>query len=479
MFNHLHSQLINPELIKQELARRDLANFTTYTWNRYELMWHHSYLARKLTEFFFDPIKNRLIVELPPQHGKTELITKRLPSFMLGINPDLRIAAGAYNEEHANKYNVAVQKIINTHEYNRLFPGTTISGNEFSLDAKGKLFKCTQSEFQVINHKGSFLTVGIGGSITGNPVDIGIVDDPFKDLASYKSEVNRNTVWEWYNLAFDSRLHNKSKVIIVQTRWGEDDLIGRIKSNDPENKEGWEFITLRAICEHDNFDYDPRKEGEALWPERVSLEELLIRRSRIGEKNFVSLYQQRPSIETGEIYCRDSFKEYDSLPKRFSRSCISIDATFKGNKKSDYVVIQAWGVYDNQFYLIDQVRDQMGFVKTLNEFVRFCKKHNRITAKLIEDKANGPAIIDVLKKKTNGVIAINPKDSKEARAHSVTPLYQGGDVFLPKKCDAPWVGSYIEEHVSFPYAKYDDQVDCANQALDYLKGKKMMTIEFD
>ena len=100
------------------------------------------------------------------------------------------------------------------------------------------------------------------------------------------------------------------------------------------------------------------------------------------------------------------------------------------------------------------------------------------TAKLIEDKANGPAIIDVLKKKTNGVIAINPKDSKEARAHSVTPLYQGGDVFVPNKCDSEWVEGYIEEHVSFPYAKHDDQVDCANQALNYLKSEKMVSIVF-
>jgi predicted phage terminase large subunit-like protein len=473
-------QLISDDLIDKELARRNLLDFNKYTFENYECNWHHKVLCEKLTKFALDPKCNRLIVEMPPQHGKSEHISVRLVCFLLGINPDLKVVNTGYNLDHIKKYNVQSQRLISSPKYQAVFPNTKLRSmvdkNNFSN--KGKFVE-NQNIFEIVQHKGSYKCVGVGGALTGSPADIAIVDDPFKDYEEARSQNRRDLVWNWYNSVFCSRLHSKSKIIIVQTRWHEDDLIGRVLNSNSTEK--WDVLTLRAIKEEkDDFPYDKRKTGQALWPNRFDLE--LLNNARLRDnKTFVSLYQQKPAPDEGTIFKKDTFQFYPiAWDKQFkvTMSCLSVDAAFKDLNTSDFVVIQYWVATScDKIIKIDTCKAKLSFTKTIEKIKEFNTKY-KPKALLIEDKANGPAIIDSLKTnlKNTNIIPINPKASKESRAWSVTPMFDARKIYFPQ--NSPWIDDYTNELLSFPNAKHDDQVDATTQALNYLKSKKILEIVY-
>src|SRR5699024_42067 len=304
------------------------------------------------------------------------------------------------------------------------------------------------------------------GSITGEGADLLIIDDPLKNNEEAQSQTIRDKVWDEWETTLSTRLHKGGSVIVIMTRWHEDDLVGRLLERSPHD---WERIRLPAIAEDDD-DLLHREEGEALCPELgYDKEWAEIKKIEVGSNTWASLYQQRPSPSDGNIFNRNWWQFYNKPPSRFQEIVQSWDLTFKDANSSDYVVGQVWGRNGADKYLLDQVRAKMDFPATVQAIRTMSRKWPRAKAKLIEDKANGPAVIASLKREISGLIAVNPEGGKVVRAQAVTPDIEAGNVFLPE--NEPWIHDFIEECSSFPNGKHDDMVDSMTQALNRMGSK--------
>ena len=252
------------------------------------------------------------------------------------------------------------------------------------------------------------------------------------------------------------------------------DLTGQLLSKmQSEEGDTWQIINYPAIAEHDE---PHRKTGEPLHAERYPLEALERIRAAVGERDWAALYQQHPVPDGGGLFKEQWIQYYRQadLPSKFDKLVTSWDMTFKDGAGSDYVVGQVWGRAGAKFYLLDQVRGQMDFVKTKAAFVALAEKWPHAVRKLVEDKANGPAIISELRDKVAGIIPITPKESKEARAYAVSTLWEAHNVYIPDPQETKWVGrDFVPELLSFPAGAHDDQVDAMTQALSDLKVGRM------
>lgn len=280
----------------------------------------HKNYYRVLEQFAQGKIR-RLIVSMPPQHGKSVGSSMLLPAYMLGLNPDLRIAIASYSASLATKFNRRVQRILESGEYADIFPETSIKG----ACAGGRKYVRTADEVEIVEHQGVLLSVGREGALTGNQVDIFVLDDLYKDAMEGNSPVVRENCWEWYTSVVRTRMHNNSAELIVFTRWHEDDLIGRIAAKERvvgldnwsqlENPDPatWLHLNLEAIKESPPTQIDPRERSSALWPDRHSAE-LLAQKRALDPNRFQAMYQGHPSSKEGLLY-GDNFRIYDTLPE--------------------------------------------------------------------------------------------------------------------------------------------------------------------
>ena len=450
--------------LKIREARNNLLSFISVTYKDYKIGWVHQEICQTLDLFLKDLIdgkRPRLIITMPPRSGKSEIVSRRFPAYFLGKYPDLSIISVSYSASLAEDFSRDVQRIIDSDEYKKIFPNTKLS------DKKDKNYKRTSDIFEIVGHKGVYCSAGVGGGITGKGCDILIIDDPIKNRQEANSENTRKKIFDWYSSTAYTRLSPIGGVIMMCTRWHLDDLIGKVLND--KNQKPFHVISYPAIAEHDE---PHRKQGEALHPERFSLEILNEIKSTLSASDWLSLYQQRPTPEGGAIFETSKIRYYDesSEPKRFDQIVGSWDMTFKENKTSDFVVGQLWGRKGSEFYLLDMVRDRMDFVKTLKVFINFANKHKNCNCWLVEDKANGTAIISTLKKHISGIIPITPKESKQERAYAITPYLEAGNIFFPK--NQKFTKDLEEEMLQFPAGAHDDTVDSMTQALNYFRMKK-------
>ena len=450
--------------LKIREARNNLLSFISVTYKDYKIGWVHQEICQTLDNFLKDLIdgkRPRLIITMPPRSGKSEIVSRRFPAYFLGKYPNLSIISVSYSASLAEDFSRDVQRIIDSDEYKKIFPNTKLS------DKKDKNYKRTSDFFEIVDHKGVYCSAGVGGSITGKGCDILIIDDPIKNRQEANSETVRKKIYDWYSSTAYTRLSPIGGVIMMCTRWHLDDLIGKVLSD--KNQKPFHVISYPAIAEHDE---PHRKQGEALHPERFSLEILNEIKSTLSTADWLSLYQQKPVPEGGAIFETSKIRYYDesSEPKRFDQIVGSWDMTFKENKTSDFVVGQLWGRKGADFYLLDMVRDRMDFVKTLKVFINFANKHKNCNCWLVEDKANGTAIISTLKKHISGIIPITPKESKQERAYAITPYLEAGNIFFPKNQN--FTKDLEEEMLQFPAGAHDDTVDSMTQALNYFRMKK-------
>jgi hypothetical protein len=294
------------ELLRRRRARANLLDFTLYTKPDYEAGWHHRLLAGTLDRFAAGLIP-RLVVCIPPQHGKTELVVRRLAAKLLGDDPDLRIISCSYSASLASDGNRDVQRIIDDEPYRRLYPGTALAGRNVRTVA-GPMPLRNSDVFEVAGRRGFYRSAGVGGPITGKPMDVGIIDDPFKNREEADSPVVRESVWQWYTGAFLSRAHKGTRILVCHTRWHPEDLVGRLlkQQQDDPKASRWEVLVLPAVCKADGDGCgSPRRAGEALWPERHPLT-LLEQKKAANPYDWWSLYQQEPrnpgSTEWPESY---------------------------------------------------------------------------------------------------------------------------------------------------------------------------------
>ena len=458
--------------LQRRRAQHSLADFVLYTYDGYQMGWFHREVCDVLDKFLQDVIDGkgpRLILAAPPRSGKSEICSRRFPAYVLGRHPDLELIACSYSAELTERMNRDVQRIIDDEPYHDIFPETYLQGSMFAPKGS-KVAARTSDYFEVVGHKGRYRSTGVGGSITGMGAQILIIDDPVKDREAANSKTIRDKTWDWFTSTAYTRLAPGGGVLIMLTRWHQDDMAGRlIDLSERGDGERYEVICYPAIAEHDE---PHRKEGEPLHPERFNLEALQRIRQNVGERDWAALYQQRPVPDGGGLFKESWLRYYrdSDLPPRYDKAVISWDMTFKDSDSSDYVVGQVWGRKGANFYLLDQVRGRMDFVKTLDAFVSLARKHPHVVRKLVEDKANGPAIISALRNKVSGIVPVVPKESKEARASAVSTFWEAGNVFLPDPVTHPWVRlELVPELTAFPAGAHDDQVDAMSQALNDLK----------
>ena len=476
----LQSNPRNVELLRKELtrekARRSIADFCLFTDDRYQMNWHHRLLCEYLDAFTRKEVR-RLMVFMPPRHGKSELVSRKLPAFIFGRDPDANIISTSYSADLAQRMNRDVQRIMDGAPYMELFPETRLSGKN-SRTVTGHALR-NSDIFEIVGHRGSYRGAGTGGGITGMGGDYIIIDDPIKNREEANSTTYREKLWEWYTSTLYTRQEKNGSILITLTRWHEDDLAGRLldlAKKDP-SADQWEVLLLPAVAEKNRHPRDPRQEGEALWTDKYPLTELAKIRATVGIYDWSAMYQQRPQPQGGTIFKREWMNQtYRELPAG-ATLIQSWDLPFKNSEASAKCAGIIMARKGAQLFFVDVVNDKMDFTTTITAIRDMAAKHPKARAKVVEDKANGPAIIDYLGKTIPGMIPFNPRGSKEDRALSVAPYFEAGNVLFPEY--APWKADLIDYLLRFPGTTYKDTVDATVQAILYLMSKPTARIGGD
>jgi predicted phage terminase large subunit-like protein len=433
------------------LAREHLAAFATLVWRRFKVARHHRLLIQKLEAVERGEI-DRLMLFMPPRHGKSLLASTLFPCWYLGRHPDRSIIASSYGAELATDFGRRVRNHMTDGLYQRIFPKTVVSGDSsaahrFNLMAGG-----------------AYYAVGAGGPLTGRGADLLLIDDPVKNREDADSAAYRKSLREWYESVAYSRLEPGGAIVLIQTRWHQDDLAGWLLKEHAS--EGWEVVSLPAIAE--GSDVLGRAEGEALWPERFGCEALARIREAIGGAAWAALYQQRPTAAEGAIFKREWWRTCNDPPERFERVLLSLDTAFKASQTADYSAAVVLGVAKTAYHVLDVWRGRVEFPELRRQVEVLASKWNPERV-LIEDKASGQSLIQALRAETRlPVTPIRVDADKVSRANAVTPLVEAGKVYLPER--AEWLADFLEEASNFPAGAHDDMVDALTQALNFARG---------
>jgi len=427
--------------------------------------WHHELVAEYLTLAAAGQIR-RLILNIPPRFTKSRLATVLWPCWLWARHPETNWIFGSYASELSTDHSRDRRTVLQSEWYQRLW-GSRV---EFAADQDRK------TVYQNLN-RGTMFSTSVGGTVLGMGADFIVVDDPHNPR-QVLSDVERLEAGRWFDQQLSTRLNNPATgvIVVIMQRLHEDDLTGHVIQRGQ-----WTHVSLRAEAEEDETIVFPlsgrvvqRKRGDALDPARFPKPVLDAQLAIMGSWAYAGQFQQRPVPLGGGIFKEIWFKDrWTVLPERFEELVQSWDCAFKETKDADFVCGGLWGRVGAKFYLIDQVREHLSFTQTCARIAKpegkYADLWKAATSKLIEDKANGTAVIDTLKSRVTGVIAVEPEGGKESRAQAVAPLAEAGNVILPHDDLFPWVRAYVHELCAFPGAAYDDQVDQTTQALHRMK----------
>lgn len=403
----------------------------------------------------------RLIINAPPRGLKSHLASVALPAFYLGHHPAGRVVGVSYGAELAEEFARRTRRVMQSPWYQRLFP-TRLSERQVVHD-----FETTAG--------GARLATSVGGALTGWGADLIIVDDPTK-ADDALSEPRRSGANMWFDNTLLSRLNDKKHgvIVIAMQRQHQDDLVGHVLQSP-----GWEVVSFSAIAtEDEHYLIDTplgrrrytRRTGEALHPERESLETLFALRSSMSEFTFSAQYQQAPIPLAGAIVRTEWLKFYKpgEQPAHFDRIVQSWDTANKTHELNDFSVCTTWGVSGKYFYLLHVFRERLTYPDLKRKVIELAKPYPNATI-VIEDKASGTQLIQDLRHELYGVQPYEPPAGveKAVRLHMQTPMFEQGFVLLPES--AFWLTEYVAEITGFPGARYDDQVDSTTQALAYMR----------
>lgn len=452
-------EFLRREQAKRALARKSYKRYLYYvhgdSWKRTRMS---DYLADRVQEFVEANTGNAydiMVIQTPPQHGKSLTITETFPSWYMGRFPKNRIIEVSYNEDTARRFGRKNMEKVET-----------VGKSLFGL-ASGSIW--TTTEFELSNGWGKMMSRGVMSGITGNPANLMVIDDPIKNRAEADSEAYREKLWgEWQN-SMKSRLAAGAKVIMIATPWHEDDLMARVIAREPN------VTVIRLPVEAEENDLLGRAVGESLAPE-LGKDNHWLEQFKGGYLNdpvnggmraWQALYQCSPRVEGGNLVRREWWRYYDRKDiTAFGTTVISVDAAFKDAEDNDFVAIEVWSKLGNNYYLRYCLNQHLNFPNTV-QMVRLIKRlFPESQYILVEDKANGSAIIQTLRSEFIGVIAVTPKGGKTSRVHAVSPAIESGNVFIPM--DEAWAEDFIDQFSAFPAAPHDDMVDSATQALSFM-----------
>lgn len=413
---------------------------------------------------------DRLIINLPPQEGKSTRVTTIGPLWFLTRNKNRRIAIVSYASELADEFGRNIRNHISAND-----------GDDESLDLGLRIARDNGAarRWKLDGHRGGVVSRGIRAGLTGRPVDALFIDDPISNLEQANSKTYRDQAWGFWQSVANTRLAPGAPVVLVLTRWHADDLAGRLLAAEDAHR--WTVLNIPASAEEN----DPlgRKPGEWLESSRKRTskqwEQIKV---AVGPKVWQSLYQGNPSLDEGGVL-PTTWTHYDQpigirqddgsywvpgIGRDDHELVQSWDLAFKGTDTSDYVVGQVWLRVGQNAYLLDQIRRRMNFNQTCEAIKAMSAKWPQALAKYCEDKANGPAVINALQSTVPGLIPIEPEGSKYARISAVSPLAWSGNVQLPSATLAPWIDEFLMEALSFPSGANDDQLDTFSQAINQL-----------
>lgn len=408
--------------------------------------WKHLVYIRNHIRQIEDGRIKRLLISCPPRHGKSEMTTIRFPCYWLDKRPQDRVIIAAYNQFLANKFSRRIRRLVSER--------MVLSSDRTAVE-----------EWETPEY-GGVRAVGVGAGITGQGGNLIIIDDPVKSHEEANSKVYRERVWSWYMDDLYTRLEPGAVIILIMTRWHEDDLAGRILQNDKLTQE-WTTINLPALALED--DLLGRKPDEPLCPERYNKDDLKRIKLLLGNE-FEALFQGNPTAETGEIFKTTNFNAYNHYEINNPKFILQTwDTAFKTGEENDYTVGITFYFIDNKFYLVNRWKDRVAFSAAQNA-IQTQAAMFKPDAILIEDKASGQSLIQEFKLRTSlPVLPFKPERDKISRACAVTSLIDGGQVFLPSAAD--WRNDFLENLKAFPYGKHDDDVDAFTMGLTFLMNK--------
>jgi len=450
-----------------QLRREDLAYAMPGAWANYasEGEWqysrHHSHIENYLLEVAAGRIK-RLILNMPPQHGKSQFVSQYFTSWWRGRFPSSKVILTSYEAEFAASWGRRSRDAMEQY-------GEAVFGVQVNQDSAAASF------WTLRGYQGYMATAGAGGSITGKGADLMIIDDPIKNQQEAMSARRHSQLVDWYRSTVINRMSPHGAIIVIMTRWAYDDLTGWLMRTNSKMEGGerqWYQVVLPAEAEGEN---DPlgRREGEPLWPERYSREWLEEQKSWVGSYWWNSQYQQRPAPVGGDLIKLSWFRRYKAAPERrvAQQIVLSFDTAQKEKDINDYTVVGVWLVYDDKFYLVDVVKERMGHPRLL-AVARSLVENWRPHVVLVEDKGSGTSLIQHLEEDGAPVFKVEPVVDKVIRLRNESPAIEAGLVYLPEEGSQPWLFDYEQEMQAFPNSLYKDQADMTSQFLAWARERR-------
>jgi hypothetical protein len=419
--------------VRAAIARRSLLAFTEYTNPLYQRARHHELICAKLEAVERGEI-DRLMIFMPPRHGKSELASKRFPAWCLGRDPKRQIIAASYNSDLANDFGRNVRNLVAEPEFAEVFPGVTLAPDSQAANRMNT------------NHGGTYVAAGVGTAVTGRGAHIALIDDPFKDREEADSERRRDLVWDWYRSTLYTRLMPGGAIVLIQTRWHEDDLAGRLLEDGTDK---WDVLELPAL----------NKDNEALWPEWYPQDTLERIKKAIGPREWSALYQQQPQPDEGTFFQRVWFGTWDKLPKDIRYYGTSDYAVTDG--AGDYTVHRIWGIdSEGDVCRVDGWRGQTASDEWIERKLDLIARYKPL-AWFGEGGVIQKAVEPMLRRRMRErkvfcrLEWLPSVADKPTRARSFQAMAASGRVkFEP--------GADISEHLVFPAGKNDDDVDCSS-----------------
>jgi predicted phage terminase large subunit-like protein len=449
-------------------ARRSYWAFRQYVHPDLIIGWWQREIAEELQTFYEDLIagkRPKLLIQAPPQHGKSMQIVDFI-AWVCGKHPELKVIYASVSERLGIRANLELQRMFDKQKYKATFPSTRISEKNSVTISQQSLRNREILEF--VGMGGYFRNVTVNGSVNGEGLDLGVLDDPIKDRAEANSKVIRDRTYDWLTDVFLPRSSKKAGLLGIMTRWHVDDPFGRMQKNMNNIK----VVKHPAIAEHDEAH---RSAGEALFPEHKPIDFLNEIKSGMAQASWEALYQQNPVITGGNIF-KDAWWSYYRVPPAIEWRQIYADTAQKTKQINDYSVMQCWGrSRSGQAVLLDQIRGKWEAPELLTHARAFWAKHRDVVgmgtlrAFKVEDKVSGTGLIQTLKREGLPMIGIQRNIDKVTRAYDAAPFIESGNVLLPEQ--ASWLSDYLSEFPAFPDGAHDDQVDPTIDAIvDILQG---------
>lgn len=458
------------------VQRMAFAKFLPEAWpvieplNAFRANWHIDCIAEYLEAVDNGEIP-RLVINIQPRSAKSSIVSVAWPVWTWTQRPWQRFIFASYSKELSTRHSVDRRRILESDWYRTRW-GSIVS-MQADQDRKD-MFENTA--------RGTMFATSIGGSITGMGADVIVFDDLINPKEA-ESKAEREKALREFDQSFSTRLNDKKngRMVIVEQRLHASDLTSHVLRQG-----GWTHLCLPAMAEKKTVIEFPiskrtivREAGDILHPDREGAREIEQAKRALGSRAFAAQYQQNPTSEIGNILKRTWWKFWKVLPSGFDLTITSWDMNFKETKDGSYVVGQAWGKRGGDYFLLGQTRQRMDFADTIQAVIALTAKFPNAGGHLIEDRANGPAIISALQKRISGIVPIEPTGSKIARAQAISPVVEAGNVYLPDPEQHPWVHEFIEEAAAFKGidGEMNDQVDALTQAINWFSQARFVNPE--